>query len=143
MNTNTFPDYPLLTSDVTFATLSEEERDNMRSVMAIMELNQNCNIAQPVPYRKNYDSLFKLIGFILILSLFSDIVNAEDDPYAYARQYGRQPSIFAAPRDDMQQQLYQQQQQMIRQQREIQNQLRQQEFQRDVERHRRRIGFYD
>jgi hypothetical protein len=80
---------------------------------------------------------------LLILLLISLSALAEDDPYAYARQYGRQPSIFAAPRDDMQQQLYQQQQQMIRQQREIQNQLRQQEFQRDVERHRRALGFYD
>jgi hypothetical protein len=78
----------------------------------------------------------------LILLLISASALAEDDPYAYARQYGRQPSIFAAPRDDMQQQLYQQQQ-MIRQQREIQNQLRQQEFQRDVERNRRAIGLYD
>jgi hypothetical protein len=80
---------------------------------------------------------------LLILLLISVSALAEDDPYAYARQYGRQPSIFAAPRDDMQQQLYQQQQRIIRQQQEMQNELRRQEFERSVERNRRRIGLYD
>jgi hypothetical protein len=79
---------------------------------------------------------------ILLLALSASAL-AEDDPYAYARQYGRQPSIFAAPRDDMQQQIFLQQQRIIRQQQEMQNELRRQEFDRDVERHRRAIGLYD
>jgi hypothetical protein len=80
---------------------------------------------------------------LILLLAVSAVAYAEEDPYGYARQYGRQPSIFAAPRDDMQQQLYQQQQRIIRQQQEMQNELRRQEFDRRVERNRRRIGFYD
>jgi hypothetical protein len=79
---------------------------------------------------------------LLILLLASAIAYAADDP-SINNQYGRQPSIFAAPRDDMQWQLYQQQQRIIRQQQEIQNELRRQEFERSVERNRRRIGLYD
>lgn len=73
----------------------------------------------------------------LLFCALSAYAEDEEDPYAYARQYGRQPSIFASPsNEDLQRQIYLQQQQILRQQRQMESDLR---YQRMLE----RAGVFD